>query len=132
MDITDRQKLPRQTNQEKQGTTKQSISSAQQPQENKPNSVSDAPAPEQLIDFDIFFENKANEMDNESDKCTHKVNECKPIKRVIAGLIYYEMLNKRQTENRSGQRIFSEFLCEMYANYLDDIAHFVVSHDKDL
>ncbi len=78
------------------------------------------------IDFNMFLDEEIN---------NHKgcnVNECKSVKRIISGLIYYQSLNKTKNENSNGQAIFSEFLLQIYKHYLNDINHIITIHDKDL
>eukprot|EP01084_Bolivina_argentea_P064110 116952_1 len=79
-----------------------------------------------FIDFNTF----TNTDINHDPGCN--VNECKAVQRIIAGLIYYQTLNRTKNENSNGQYIFSEFLLDIYKNYLNDINHIITVHDKDL
>jgi len=85
--------------------------------------------PKLSVDFSIF---------NETDTHCTSVSKCKCIHRVIAGLLYYQLLNKttntinNNDDNKHGQIIFSDFLYEIYKHYLDDIIHLTTHHALDL
>ena len=79
---------------------------------------------EASIDFSIF-ENKS-ECNNKSP------SKCKSIYRILSGLLYYQLLNKRNKEQESGHAIFTAFLLEQYPHYLDDLIHLNTKHENDL
>ncbi len=77
------------------------------------------------MDFNTFVNAKTNH------QCT-SVDKCQSVDRVIAGLVYYQTLNNTKNENSNGQIIFTQFLLDIYKNYLNDINHIIIIHDKDL
>lgn len=86
------------------------------------------------IQFDFgVFEMKQNSdtehdgQDTFQEECTHLVSECQSIKRIIVGLVYYQLMNDYKTLN-----VFSDFLSEKYGDYLDDIIHLHTKHADNL
>ena len=76
-----------------------------------------------ILSIDLSIFNRTDGNDN--IKCKSSISGCKCIQRVIAGLLYYQIINKssKDNDNHNGQTIFEDFLFESYQHYLDDIIH---------
>eukprot|EP01084_Bolivina_argentea_P262997 444987_1 len=66
---------------------------------------------------------------NKCDKGnTHNpIEACKPVKRLISSLQYYEMLDI--INNNDHQHIFTSFIKDIYKIFLDDYNHLVYEHN---
>eukprot|EP01084_Bolivina_argentea_P032947 60973_1 len=88
--------------------------------------MSDEPS---KIDLDVFKDetdiNKCIKNNSNNDP----IEACKPIRRLISSLKYYEMLDI--INNKDHQNIFTAFIKDIYKMFLDDYNHLVYEH-KDL
>ena len=68
-----------------------------------------------ILQHYIIFFDKETKWDDES------TSSCKPIHRVISGLLYYQNNNDH----------FIDFLLSVYPHYLDDIIHLKTHHTNN-
>ncbi len=61
------------------------------------------------------------------NKRDNPIEACKPVKRLISSLKYYEMLDI--INNKDHQNIFTAFIKDIYKIFLDDYNHLVYEHN---
>ena len=75
------------------------------------------------IDLSIF-------KDESDTKCNANTKECKSIKKLLALLKYYSLLDI--ISNPLNRDIFSHFIAEVYPSFVDDYTHLVTVHGNSV